>query len=83
MWFFFALILISSYTANLAAFLTVDSKDTPIESVDDLAAKTGEIKYGATATGSTRSFFEHSDLPIYKKMFAYMSGELLEILMSK
>ena len=83
MWFFFALILISSYTANLAAFLTVDSKDTPIESVDDLEAKTGEIKYGATAGGSTGKFFENSNLPIYKKMFAYMSGELLEILMSK
>jgi hypothetical protein len=43
MWFFFALILIASYTANLAAFLTVETLEKPIESAADLAAQT-EIK---------------------------------------
>ena len=37
MWFFFALIMIASYTANLAAFLTVDKMITPIENAEDLA----------------------------------------------
>ena len=37
MWFFFALIMISSYTANLAAFLTVETLERPIESASDLA----------------------------------------------
>ena len=36
-WWFFSLILISSYTANLAAFLTVDKMITPIENAEDLA----------------------------------------------
>ena len=39
LWFFFALIMIASYTANLAAFLTVETLDKPIESVEDLAAQ--------------------------------------------
>ena len=36
-WWFFTLILISSYTANLAAFLTTERMSTPIKSADDLA----------------------------------------------
>ena len=36
-WWFFTLIIISSYTANLAAFLTVERMATPIENADDLA----------------------------------------------
>ena len=35
-WWYFSLIFISSYTANLVAFLTVDKLVTPIESVEDL-----------------------------------------------
>lgn len=36
-WWFFTLIIISSYTANLAAFLTVERMITPIENAADLA----------------------------------------------
>ena len=56
-WWFFTLILISSYTANLAAFLTVERMLTPIESADDLAKQT-EIQYGTLRSGSTMSFFK-------------------------
>ena len=55
-WWFFTLILISSYTANLAAFLTVERMLTPIESADDLAKQT-EIQYGTLSSGSTQDFF--------------------------
>lgn len=48
--------MISSYTANLAAFLTVERMDSPIESAEDLAKQT-KIKYGALYGGSTASFF--------------------------
>lgn len=41
-WWYFSLIFVSSYTANLVAFLTVEKLVTPIESVDDL----GENCYG-------------------------------------
>ena len=40
-WWFFTLIIISSYTANLAAFLTVERMITPIENADDLANQNG------------------------------------------
>ena len=51
------LIIISSYTANLAAFLTIERMQTPIDSADDLAAQ-NEIKYGTLISGSTTTFFE-------------------------
>ena len=41
-WWFFTLIIISSYTANLAAFLTVERMITPIENADDLANQHGK-----------------------------------------
>ncbi|XP_011503854.1 PREDICTED: glutamate receptor ionotropic, kainate 2-like [Ceratosolen solmsi marchali] len=59
MWWFFTLIMISSYTANLAAFLTVERMDSPIESAEDLAKQT-KIKYGALKGGSTAAFFRRT-----------------------
>ncbi len=55
-WWFFTLIIISSYTANLAAFLTVERMVSPIESAEDLA-KQSEIAYGTLDSGSTKEFF--------------------------
>ena len=56
-WAFFTLIIISSYNANLAAFLTVQRMQTPIENVEDLSKQT-EIKYGPVKSGSTETFFK-------------------------
>lgn len=56
-WWFFTLIIISSYTANLAAFLTVERMVSPIESAEDLAKQT-EIAYGTLESGSTKEFFK-------------------------
>lgn len=58
-WWFFTLIIISSYTANLAAFLTVERMVSPIESAEDLAKQT-EIAYGTLEGGSTKDFFKVS-----------------------
>lgn len=55
----FTLIIISSYTANLAAFLTVQRMEVPIESADDLADQTN-IEYGTIHAGSTMTFFQVS-----------------------
>lgn len=56
-WWFFVLIIISSYTANLAAFLTMKRMVKPIESVDDLVNHP-TIKYGAPSSGTTLQFFK-------------------------
>uniref|UniRef100_A0A8R1HY69 Uncharacterized protein n=1 Tax=Caenorhabditis japonica TaxID=281687 RepID=A0A8R1HY69_CAEJA len=71
-WWFFALILISSYTANLAAVLTTRRMETPIENADDLAAQT-KIKYGTLGRGSTMSFFNESKIETYERMWQLMS----------
>ncbi|CAK8674546.1 unnamed protein product [Clavelina lepadiformis] len=73
-WWFFTLIIISSYTANLAAFLTVDRMVSPISGADDLA-KQNSIKYGTLKSGSTVNFFKQSPLPTYKKMWAFMNSQ--------
>ncbi|KAJ3583554.1 hypothetical protein NHX12_016905 [Muraenolepis orangiensis] len=46
------LIIILSYTANPAAFLTVQRMEAPVESVDDPADRTA-IEYGGMHGGST------------------------------
>ena len=72
-WFFFALIMIASYTANLAAFLTVETLERPIESVTDLANQ-NEILYGAVNGGSTAGFFAKSSEDVYQRINAFMTG---------
>nr|XP_036224580.1 glutamate receptor ionotropic, kainate 2-like [Bactrocera oleae] len=58
-WWFFTLIIISSYTANLAAFLTVERMITPIEGASDLAEQS-DISYGTLEGGSTMTFFRET-----------------------
>lgn len=72
-WWFFTLILVSSYTANLAAFLTVERMITPIESVEDLATQS-KISYGTLESGSTMTFFRDSQIETYQKMWRYMEN---------
>ncbi|XP_025087345.1 glutamate receptor ionotropic, kainate 3-like isoform X1 [Pomacea canaliculata] len=71
-WWFFALILISSYTANLAAFLTVKKINTPIKSVTDLAQQ-NKIKYGTVKSSGVMSFFKNTKIEHFAKMWAQMS----------
>ncbi|XP_038936723.1 glutamate receptor ionotropic, kainate 4 isoform X6 [Rattus norvegicus] len=70
-WWAFTLIIISSYTANLAAFLTVQRMEVPIESVDDLADQTA-IEYGTIHGGSSMTFFQNSRYQTYQRMWNYM-----------
>jgi len=73
MWWFFTLIMMSSYTANLAAFLTASKMSSPVNSAEDLAKQT-KIKYGTYCCGSTNSFFRGSTIPTYQKLNAFMES---------
>ena len=70
-WWFFSLILISSYTANLAAFLTVTKINTPVNSLSDLVSQT-TIKYGTVRNTNAHAFFKNSKLEIFRKMWSFI-----------
>ncbi|XP_050546759.1 ionotropic receptor 25a [Daktulosphaira vitifoliae] len=56
-WWLFGFIIIASYTANLAAFLTVSRLDTPVESLDDLS-KQYKIQYAPLNGSSAMTYFQ-------------------------
>lgn len=70
---FFSLIIISSYTANLAAFLTVSRIESPIRSVRDLAEQS-KVHYGTVRFSQVSEFFEHSRLYPFQPMWQIMSS---------
>ena len=72
-WYFFALIIIATYTANLAAFLTVKSFAQSVNSIDDLAAQT-EIIYGTLKDSSTLEFFKNSPIDVHRRMYTFMTN---------
>ncbi|CAH2062145.1 unnamed protein product, partial [Iphiclides podalirius] len=72
-WWFFTLIILSSYTANLAAFLTVERTVLPIQNAADLAAQ-NHVQYGTLNGGSTMTFFRDSNIDIYQRMWRHMSA---------
>ena len=81
MWWLFILVVTSSYTANLAAFLTVERMESPIESAEDLARQQ-KIKYGAVQGGSTSAFFRvsvfccNTSRPKYSTKMIFFNKEL-------
>ncbi|CAH0558938.1 unnamed protein product [Brassicogethes aeneus] len=73
-WWFFILIMVSSYTANLAAFLATEN---PINLFTDVAslvenAEKFKIRYGSKSGGATEIFFRESTNPLYKKIYQHM-----------
>uniref|UniRef100_A0A8C7H9U1 Glutamate receptor n=1 Tax=Oncorhynchus kisutch TaxID=8019 RepID=A0A8C7H9U1_ONCKI len=78
-WWFFTLIIISSYTANLAAFLTVERMESPIDSADDLAKQT-KILYGVVEDGSTMTFFKKTKISTYDKMWEFMNSRRTSVI---
>ena len=68
----FSLIIISTYTANLAAFLTISKFTTPINSVYDLGNQ-GKVKYGTVWSSATSDFFQYSQIDYFKDMWQFMA----------
>lgn len=73
MWWFFSLLMTSSYTANLAAYLSKERLGVSINSVDDLLAQ-NKIKFGTLINGSTYEFFKESNYSKYQAVWNKMSG---------
>ncbi|XP_077862981.1 glutamate receptor 2-like [Saccoglossus kowalevskii] len=71
-WWFFTLIIIATYTANLTAFLTVSRMETPISSVEELSTQS-KIKYGTIRDSSVVSFFKRSTINPYQRMWQFMN----------
>nr|XP_012232574.1 PREDICTED: glutamate receptor ionotropic, kainate 2-like [Linepithema humile]XP_012232575.1 PREDICTED: glutamate receptor ionotropic, kainate 2-like [Linepithema humile] len=78
-YWFFCLIIVSSYTANLAAFLTVETVTSPFDNVEELARKK-TIKYGAKYKGATFNFFKDSNHSTYRQMYEYMLANMDDVL---
>ncbi|KHJ44238.1 Ligand-gated ion channel [Trichuris suis] len=56
-WWLFGFIIIASYTANLAAFLTVSRIETKISDLNDLSRQY-KIKYAVVKSSSAESYFK-------------------------
>ena len=56
-WWLFGFIIIASYTANLAAFLTVSRLESPVNSLDDLASQY-KIQYAPLNGSDTMTYFK-------------------------
>ncbi|XP_077984312.1 glutamate receptor ionotropic, kainate 3-like [Glandiceps talaboti] len=70
-WWLFTLFLVTSYTANMAAFLTITRLDTPIRGVEDLVTQS-KVVYGTVVNSQPLSFFSTSSNLLYNRMFSYM-----------
>nr|XP_037290682.1 glutamate receptor ionotropic, kainate 2-like [Rhipicephalus microplus] len=75
-WWIFSFVLVSSYTANLAAFLTKERLQSPIESAEDLA-KQSAVRYGCVRSGSTHALFKGWRHETYEMMWHAMKEDLV------
>ncbi|KAJ8299271.1 hypothetical protein KUTeg_023331 [Tegillarca granosa] len=65
---FFVLITVSTYTANLAAFLTTTNLDQPISTLDELADR-DEMNAGTLDNSATLRFLKDSNKASYRKIW--------------
>ncbi|XP_078616087.1 glutamate receptor ionotropic, kainate 5-like [Branchiostoma floridae x Branchiostoma japonicum] len=82
-WWLFVLIVVSTYTANLTAFLTVKRLKHPVTSLDDLASQT-KVKYGIVNRGSLYDFFKAQEgtSSIYERLWYGMEANPQESFVS-
>ncbi|CAH1273266.1 GRIK2 [Branchiostoma lanceolatum] len=75
------MVLLATYTANLAAFLTVSRLMSGINSVEDLASQS-EVLYGARGSGATESFFLDSKIEPYITMAKLMTEKRDDVMVT-
>lgn len=67
-WWFAISIFGATYTANLAAFLTINKYQHPIKSIEDLANQ-NKVKFGTVRGGQLAKMLEEAKLPVYEKLW--------------
>lgn len=72
-WWFAVLIIVSTYTANLAAFRTIQRSSSPINTVGELAHQSA-ISYGTVEDSQPQNFFESTTIPSFITMWQYMQA---------
>ena len=71
-YWFCILIWVSTYTANLAAFLTVKNAESPINSLEDLAKSNYEL--GVIPSTTEYEYFKESQDPTLQKIWRRMEA---------
>ncbi|XP_069963073.1 glutamate receptor ionotropic, kainate 2 isoform X2 [Bactrocera oleae] len=71
MWWFFTLMMVNAYIANLAASLTNNKLPSEFDSLESLIEQ-DKVKYGTLAGGSTSVFFSESNETEYKRAWNQM-----------
>ncbi|XP_070199578.1 glutamate receptor ionotropic, kainate 2-like isoform X2 [Littorina saxatilis] len=70
--FWFSVIIIeAAYTANLAAYLTLQQMDNRIKTVHDLAGQT-QVKYGVKNNSNLMEYFKEQKEDPFERMWAFM-----------
>ena len=75
-YWFVILVLISCYTAQLAASLTTDSIARVINSINDLTNQ-DYVRYGTVNESEVREFFESSNITTYRSALPTIRNNLL------
>lgn len=79
---FFSLMVISSYTANFAALLTVSSVEIPsIHSLRDLATQT-KVQYGTVRNSQVTAFLQQSRIHQYQSLWHTMSSAVPSVMVN-
>ncbi|EDV24468.1 uncharacterized protein TRIADDRAFT_14565, partial [Trichoplax adhaerens] len=73
-WWLFVLVIISSYTANLAAFMTHSQITTEIQTLKELAHSS--ITYGTVRDSQLHEYFKYAELHTYEDMWLKMKANL-------
>ncbi|WKY17042.1 hypothetical protein Q1695_001565 [Nippostrongylus brasiliensis] len=73
-WWMFTLVLFAQYTANFAAVLTVDRRNMPFNSFEELGNQS-EYKFGAILGGSTMQFFKYSRIETFRRLWETMQSQ--------
>ncbi|XP_035699949.1 glutamate receptor ionotropic, kainate 2-like [Branchiostoma floridae] len=79
-WWFVILVVISSYTANLAAFLTQTRLEETVSSLEELASS--KFDYGALARNTIVQFLQTATDEPYKTIGNYLKQNKEEVLLS-